>query len=235
MSDDILRYSRLTALPDFGPEGLSALRGAKILVIGCGALGSLCAMYLAASGVGTVGIADFDTIELSNLQRQIFYDEGTLGKSKAAMLAGRMQALNSGILINVHEEKVTGENAPELFFDYDFIINACDNRATKVMTDNVCSRIGKPYCIGGVREYSGQCMSWQPGCTRYSDIYGKDVLESDFHAAAEIGVLGPAAGVIASIQAAEAIKYITKAGRMLFDRLFTIDLRTMETEVLEIS
>lgn len=214
-----------------GSEGVEKLNAGKVLVVGCGALGSLCAMYLAASGVGTLGIADFDTIDLSNLQRQLFFDERTLGASKCTTLASRMRAINSEIRVIEHECLVNESIAPGLFSDYDFVIDGSDNPSTKQMTADVCERLGKAYCIGGVRGFSGQVMSWEPGHIGYSDLFGDIPKCSGFLPCSLTGVLGPAAGVTASVQASEAIKHLTGTGQMLYDRLLTFNLANASAEV----
>lgn len=222
---DIVRYSRLLQLKGIGAEGMERIRNGSVLVIGCGALGSMCAMYLAASGVGTIGIADFDTIDISNLQRQLFFDENTLGKPKCAVLAERMKSINGDVNVIEYPCLIDRVKAGEIFRQYDFIVDGSDNPATKSMTSEVCESLGQNYCIGGVREFAGQVMSWAPGHTLYSELFG-DVREScsGVLPCSVSGVLGPAAGVTASVQAAEAIKYLAGCGRMLYDRLFTFDL-----------
>lgn len=224
MAEKDIRYSRLEMLEGIGPSGISKLNSSKVLVVGCGALGSLCAMYLAVSGVGHLAIADFDTVDLSNLQRQLFFDEKSLGLLKTNVLADRIRAINSTIEVNELQEMITPEKAINLFADFDFVIDASDNPATKNMTASVCERLDVPYCIGGVREYSGQVMSWAPGHKGYGELFGDVPRCSGFTPCSLAGVLGPAAGVVASVQAAEAIKNITGVGNMLHDKLFTFDL-----------
>lgn len=234
MGKDTTRYSRLTILDGIGQEGVWRLQRGSIMVVGCGALGSLCAMYLAASGVGTVGIADFDTIDISNLQRQLFFDESSLGTPKCATLAARMRAINSDTVVAEYPEMINERKARDLFAEYDFIIDGSDNPATKLMTARVCESLGKPYCIGGVREMSGQVMSWAPGHAGYADMFGNAASCTGFTPCSVAGVLGPAAGVVASVQAAEAIKYLTGAGQNMFDRLLTFDLRDAESKIFKL-
>lgn len=229
---DSIRHSRLAAVEGMGDEGVARLNEGKVFVIGCGALGSLCAMYLAASGVGTVGIADFDTIDISNLQRQLFFDEMTLGQPKCAVLASKMRAINSDIRVVECPGMINEKMAAGIFAGYDFIIDGSDNPATKLMTARVCESIDKPYCIGGVREMSGQAMSWSPGHAGYAEIFGDTAPCSGFTPCSVGGVLGPAAGIVASVQAAEALKYLSGAGQNLFDRLLTFDLRDTAAQVL---
>ena len=224
MQKDNIRYSRLAALPEIGQEGLKALKEASVLVIGCGALGSMCAMYLAASGIGRIGIADFDTIDISNLQRQLFFGESSLGKAKTDVLAARMKDINSEVKVEIIEGLVTEKWAVDLFMRYDFIIDGSDNPVTKMTTCRIASSLGKPHCIGGVKGFSGQVTSWLPGCARYSDIFGEETACNGMTPCSAGGVLGPAAGVVASVQAAEAIKYAAHCGSLLRNRLFTINL-----------
>lgn len=233
MNEESIRYSRLEALPEIGREGLQFLAASRVLVIGCGALGSMAAMYLAASGIGTVGIADFDTIDITNLQRQLFFDEQSLGQKKADVLAARMHAINSSITVEVEPSLVTEKLALGLFPKYDFIIDGSDNPATKFMTDSVCAETGTSCCIGGVGGFRGQVMSWKPGNTRYSEVFSPQECTA-FTPCGMAGVLGPAAGVVASIQAAEAIKHSARCGALLLNRLFTIDLLTLQSRTLEI-
>lgn len=227
-----IRYSRLSMLPGIGEEGILNLNRARILVIGCGALGSVCSMYLAASGIGYLAIADFDTIDISNLQRQIFYKESELGHSKVKSLSDRIQSLNSNISVEVFEELITERRAQELFKSYDFIIDGSDNPSTKLMTSTICEQLDIPYCIGGVKEFSGQVMSWSPGYMGYKELFGTEINCGGFTPCSISGVAGPVAGVVASVQACEAIKFITHTGQMLFNRLYMIDMYKMTSAVI---
>lgn len=217
-----------------GKDGVARLRRGRVLVIGCGALGSLCAMQLAASGIGRVGIADFDTIDATNLQRQLFFSEETVGAPKAETLAARMMALNSECEVEVIPKLITGKTAESIFPQYDFIIDGSDNPATKIMTSETCERLGVAYCIGGVAELRGQAMSWTPGHAGYRDIFGDVAACSGLTPCSIAGVLGPAAGVVASVQAAEAIKYLSGIGRLLIDSLFLLDLQEPSSCVMSL-
>lgn len=218
-------------LPGIGEEGVALLRRSRVLILGCGALGSLCAMYLAASGVGTIAIADFDTIDITNLQRQLFYTEAELGSSKCKTLAAKMRAINSGCNVVEISELINREKAAEHFQNYDFVIDGSDNPATKKMTAEVCEKKDVAYCIGGVREFSGQVMTWVPGHAGYAEIFGDTPSCSGFTPCSVGGVLGPVAGIVASVQAAEAIKFLTHSGKFLTDKLFTFDLSTPTANV----
>lgn len=232
--EELIRYSRMIAIPEIGREGMEKLRETKVMIVGCGALGSVCAMYLAGAGVGEITIADFDTIDISNLQRQLFFESAQAGESKAAVLAERIKALNPDITIKCLQEMITSEKAMTLFADKDFIIDATDNPSSKTMTDGVCQKLGIPYCIGGVSGFKGQAMSWQPGCAAYTDIFSPQTVCSGFTPCSLGGVLGPAAGVVACIQASEAIKHLTGVGEMLYNKIFMIDLLTMESHTLSV-
>lgn len=234
MIEDNIRYSRLTSLPEIGPEGMALLRASRVMVVGCGALGSVCAMYLAASGVGHITIADFDTIDISNLQRQLFFSENGLGESKALTLAGRMRALNSEIEVTVMESLIRRDAALSVFADHDVIIDGSDNSATKLMTDAVCNELGRPCVIAGVRGFECQVMTCMPGSVRYGDVFGVSAGCSGVTPCSTGGVLGPVAGVAASIQASEAIKVLTGTGKPLVNRLFTLSLLDMSAAVYDV-
>ena len=228
------RYSRLAAIPSFGEDGVRRLRESSVLVIGCGALGSHCAMGLAASGIGHICIADFDTIDISNLQRQFFFRESETGQPKADILSRRIHELNSEIEVEVVKKLVDASLAKRMFPEFDFVIDGSDNPATKYMTDEICAETGIPCCIAGVRDFQGQVMSWQPGTTRYSDIYGPASGDSSMLPCSAGGVAGPAAAIAASVQCAEAIKRIAGVGNPLYDKLFMFDLLIPEAKVLDV-
>lgn len=213
---------------------MALLRASRVMVVGCGALGSLCSMYLTASGVGNITIADFDTIDVSNLQRQLFFTETGLGESKARTLADRMSALNSETKITVIETLISRDKALSVFADHDVIIDGSDNPATKLMTDAVCEELGIPCVIAGVRGFECQIMTCIPGSVRYADVFGMSGGCSGGTPCSVGGVLGPAAGVAASIQASEAIKLVAGAGRPLMNRLFTLNLLDMSTVVYDV-
>lgn len=225
------RYSRNERV--VGVEGQRRLRESSVLIIGCGALGSPAAMYLAGAGVGKIGLVDFDTIDPTNLQRQLFYREDEAGKSKAETLAERIRALNSETEVRVHPTLFSAKNGPEILKEYDVIIEATDNPASKYMIDEVCSSEGKPAVIGGVAEMKGQVTTYVPGHMRFSDFFPVPPEDQGMLPCEIQGVLGPAAGLVSSIQASEAIKLITGTGRPLVDRLLTVDLEEDRFNLLE--
>lgn len=233
--NDTRRYIRLSSLPEIGIDGVAVLSKARVLIIGCGALGSLCAMYLAASGVGSITIADFDTIDLSNLQRQLFFTEDSLGQSKARTLEQRMRAINSTVDVIVVEKMLRYDDALGIAKECDVIIDGSDNPETKLMTDRIGAVTGKPCIIAGVKEFICQIMTIGTETVRYSQIFGSSPESNGFTPCRIAGVLGPAAGVAASLQAAEAIKLITGAGEPLYNRLLNFNLLDMSVNVIPIT
>lgn len=231
--EELQRYSRQLVMPEIGREGQRKLKNARVLVVGAGGLGSPVLLYLAAAGVGTIGIADGDRVELSNLGRQIIHDTAGLGRLKAESAAARIAALNPQVSVRVYPEFLTGENVDEVIADYDFVIDGMDNFEGKFMLNDACVRRKKPFCHGGVIRFQGQVMTWIPGggaCLRcvFGDVPGEEVPHC-----AELGVLGAAAGVIGSVQALEAIKYITGAGELLAGRMFIFDGMSMTARIAE--
>lgn len=219
-----IRYARMLAVGGFGETELRRLQEGNVMIVGCGALGSLAAMYLAGAGIGKIGIADFDTIDISNLHRQLFYQTNDAGLKKAEILAGKMQQLNPEVTVETYSELVNEKNASGIFHGYDFIIDATDNSSSKFMIERICISIGKPFSTGGVAEFRGQVMSWEPGHTRFGDIFPAPSDREEMAPCATLGVMGPAAGIVASVQASEAIKHLSGIGKMLYDKVFIFDM-----------
>lgn len=217
-----VRYARNISVKGIGVGGQQRLLESSVFVLGCGALGSVVTSYLAGAGVGRIVIADYDTIDISNLQRQIQYREHDAGNPKATVLAERLRAINSDIEIEAVEALITPALAKELFADNDFIVDASDNPDTKYLIDHVCEELGLPYCIAGVLGFNGQIMTHVPGTARYSDFFPESA-GVGFTPCSIGGVLGPVAGIVGSIQALEAIKYITGADGLLVNRLLMVD------------
>lgn len=234
MENQKQRYSRLVSIPEIGGEGVRKLNASHVLMIGCGALGSMCAMYLAASGVGHLTIADFDTIDISNLQRQLFFTEQDLGRSKAQVLASRINGLNSETEVTVLEKLIRSVYDLGDITAYDVIIDGSDNPHTKLLTDRLSADSDVPCVIAGVRGFECQIMTCVPGSVRYADVFGEDAAFSGFTPCSIGGVLGPTAGVAASLQCAEAVKIIAGTGKPLTDRLLAMNLLDMSVNVLSI-
>lgn len=223
---DRQRYSRNISVEGFGEEGQRRLLESSVLVLGCGALGSVVAAYLAGAGIGHLTLVDFDTIDITNLQRQILYTEPEAGAYKATTLADRLTRLNSSIKIDAIREFVTPAKARELFKGHDFIVDASDNPDTKYMIDDACHELGLPYTIAGVLGMNGQIMTHVPGSARYCDFFPESA-GAGYTPCSIGGILGPLPGIIGSIQALEAIKYLSHTGTLLTDRILIVDGRDL--------
>lgn len=223
------RYSRHIALKEIGVEGQKKLLHAKVLIIGAGGLGSPVAMYLAAVGVGTIGIADADEVDLSNLQRQIIHATKDVGKPKVASAQETMEAMNPDVKVNTYHTFVTSENIMKLIRDYDFIIDATDNFSTKFLINDACVMAKKPFSHAGVIRLQGQLMTYVPGegpC--YRCVFRNPPPKDAVPTCKQVGVVGAMVGVIGSLQAMEAIKYLVGVGDLLTGSLLTYDALKME-------
>lgn len=228
-SEQMERYSRHILLKEAGVKGQKQLLNAKVLIIGAGGLGSPAAMYLAAAGVGTIGIADGDDVDLSNLQRQILHTTADAGKAKVLSAQNTMEAINPDVTVNTYQTTVNSENIMELIADYDFIIDATDNFSAKFLINDACVMAKKPFSHAGVIRFYGQLMTYVPGegpCYRcvFQSPPRKDAVP---HSSQE-GVAGAVCGVIGSLQAMEAMKYILGTGGLLTGKLLTCDILKME-------
>lgn len=227
------RYARQTMLPEIGPEGQRRLAASSVLLVGVGGLGSPAALYLTGAGVGRLGLADPDTVSESNLQRQVLYTESQIGRPKPAAARERLAALSSSTRFDLHPEGLTAENARELVAAYDLVVECCDNFATRYLLDEACAEVGRPWVYGSIGAFHGQ-VSLFNGRTgrRYTELYpDREALCALPRSTA--GVLGPVPGVIGAIEASEAIKWIAGFGEPLEGKLFTIDLKTLQTETIE--
>lgn len=212
------RYSRQIALKEVGIAGQEKLTAGRVLVIGAGGLGSAALMYLAAAGVGTLGIADCDAVELSNLERQILHRTSRLGVPKTASAVETLRELNPDPCLIPYQIRVTSENIPEMIRDYDMVLDCTDQFENKLLVNDACVAAGKPFVHAGVRGTSGQLMTWRPGpwpCLRC--LMGDAPRREETNAA--LGVLGAAVGVIGSMQALEAIKFLLGEGELLTGRM----------------
>ena len=228
------RYNRNTLIEGFGEEGQSKLKSAKVLVIGSGGLGSPVLLYLAAAGIGTLGIIDFDVVDESNLQRQIIHFTEDIGTDKTLSASNKLHALNPEVKIMTYNEKFTSENAATLISSYDFIVDCCDNFATKFLIDDTCVQLQKPYSHASVVAMRGEVMTYTPGNACYRDVFTDQPADESGVTSSEVGILGAMAGIVGSIQAAEVIKYFTGIGDMLTNRLLIIDGRTMHFQTLKV-
>lgn len=228
-NEQLERYSRHIILKEVGVKGQKRLLNAKVLIIGAGGLGAPAAMYLAAAGVGTIGIADADEVDLSNLQRQIIHSTADIGKAKVRSAAETMTAINPEIKVNTYRTFVTSENIMELIADYDFIIDGTDNFPAKFLINDACVMAEKPFSHAGIIRFQGQLMTYVPGegpCYRcvFKNPPPKDAVPT----CKQAGVIGAMGGVIGSLQAMEAVKYIIGQGQLLAGRLLTYDALKMQ-------
>lgn len=222
-SEERRRYSRQISVEQIGETGQNFLLSSKVAIVGCGALGSMAAMQLAAAGVGNIVIADFDTIDISNLQRQFFFMTEEAGKPKADILSARINSINPDCKVEIVKKMIDKDLANDVFQDCDFIIDATDNPASKIMIETVCDNLGKHCCVAGVSGFHGQVMTIRPGGLKFGELFVQNA-DSEFMPCSIGGVIGPAAALCASIQASEAIKFITNSGETLENRLLTFDL-----------
>lgn len=232
--DQRRRYSRNILMPEIGQEGQLRLLSSNILIVGAGALGSIAAMYLASSGVGKITLVDYDTIDISNLQRQLSFSTGQCGQKKVEAAAQRLQAINPDIQVESHDIMLTRKNAQTLFQGKDLVIEGSDNPATKYLVTDLCAEMSIPCVLGGVAQFQGQVMSWKPGLPGYRDIFPEPAEEGSYTPCALGGVLGPLPGIIGSYQAAEAIKILTGMGVPLYGRILLIDTLTATTQTISI-
>lgn len=228
-NEQLERYSRHIILKEVGAKGQKKLLNAKVLIIGAGGLGAPAAMYLAAAGVGTIGIADADEVDLSNLQRQIIHATSDIGKAKVQSAKETMEAINPDVTVKTYRTFVTSENIAELIADYDFIIDGTDNFPAKFLINDACVMAKKPFSHAGIIRFKGQLMTYVPGegpCYRcvFKDPPPKDAVPT----CKQAGVIGAMGGVIGSLQAMEAVKYIIGKGNLLTGYLLTYDALTME-------
>ena len=226
--EQLERYSRHILLDDVGVAGQEKLMAAKVLIVGAGGLGSPAALYLAAAGVGTVGIVDSDVVEISNLQRQIAHHTSDIGISKVDSAAQKMTAINPDITVRTYREYLCAENISDIIREYDFVLDGTDNFPTKFLVNDACVFLRKPMSHGGILRFNGQTMTIIPGLTScYRCSFRKPPPPDAVPSCAQAGVLGAVAGMLGTIQAAEALKFITGAGELLTDSLLTFDARTM--------
>lgn len=221
------RYARQLVLPEIGETGQLKLLQSKVLIIGAGGLGSPAALYLAAAGVGNIGIADADKVELSNLQRQILHTTDRLGTAKTDSAKAAMHAINPEITVVPYEEQVTSRNIAAILRDYDFILDCTDNFAAKFLINDACVLLGKPFSHGAVTNFQGELMSYVPNegpC--YRCAFREPPPRNTVPAGKQAGVIGAAVGVIGSLQALEAVKYLTGKGDLLTGRILSFDALT---------
>lgn len=226
--DEVRRYSRHLIIPDVGMTGQKRLKNAKVLCVGAGGLGSPSLMYLAAAGVGTLGIVEFDVVDESNLQRQIIHGQSDIGRPKAESARDSVLEINPYVQVNIHGERLDSSNVLELFSQYDLIVDGTDNFATRYLVNDACVLLGKPYVWGSIYRFDGQAsVFWAEHGPCYRCLYPEPPPPGMVPSCAEGGVLGVLCASIGSIQVNEAIKLITGVGETLLGRLMVYDALEM--------
>ena len=228
-ADQIERYSRHILLQDVGGKGQEKLLAGRVLIIGAGGLGAPVALYLAAAGVGTLGIADADVVDVTNLQRQVIHFTPDVGKPKVVSAAEKIRAINPDVTVRTHQEWISAANIAELIAGYDFVIDGTDNFATKFLINDACVLGKKPYSHGGILRFDGQTLTVKPGESAcYRCIFPAPPPKDAIPTCSEAGVIGVLPGVIGTIQATEAIKYLLGIGDLLTGRLLTYSARALK-------
>ena len=233
--DEVQRYSRHLIIPDVGMDGQKRLKNAKVLVVGAGGLGSPTLLYLAAAGVGTLGIIDFDVVDESNLQRQVIHGQSDIGKPKAESARETIEEINPFVKVVLHKERLDSSNALEIFADYDLILDGTDNFATRYLVNDAAVLLNKPYVWGSIFRFDGQVsVFWNEYGPNYRDLYPEPPPPGMVPSCAEGGVLGVLCATIGSVMANEAIKLITGIGDPLVGRLLIYDALEMTWRTVKI-
>lgn len=218
--DQVERYSRHIILPEVGGKGQEKLLAGKVLLVGAGGLGSPAALYLAAAGVGTIGVIDADVVDLTNLQRQVIHFTADLGKPKVDSAAAKMRAINPDVDVRTYHQRLTADNALEILADYDFVVDGTDNFPSKFLVADACHFAGKPYSHAGILRFDGQTMTVNPGeTTCYRCVFREPPPAGAVPSCSQAGVLGVLAGVVGTLQATEAVKFLLGQGDLLTDSL----------------
>lgn len=233
---EIRRYSRHLILKNIGIEGQLKLKKSNVFVVGAGGLGSSVLTYLTAAGVGNIGIADYDTVEESNLQRQILYDVNDLGKSKVEVAVKKLSKQNPLVKFDIYNAKITKENALDIIRNYDIVVDGCDNFSTRYLINDACVILNKIFVYGAIFQFEGQVsvFNYKNGPT-YRCLYPEPPDPTDMPNCSEIGVFGAIPGLVGTIQANETIKIITGTGDILSGKLFTINALNFETNIFNIN
>jgi sulfur-carrier protein adenylyltransferase/sulfurtransferase len=234
-NEEVQRYSRHLIIPEVGVEGQKRLKNARVVCIGAGGLGSPASLYLAAAGVGTLGIVDFDVVDFSNLQRQILYSSNDVGRRKVEAAAGRLTSLNPEVRVVTHETPLSSANALDILRDYDVVVDGADNFPTRYLVNDACVLLGKPNAYGSIFRFDGQASVFATkGGPCYRCLYPEPPPPGLVPSCAEGGVLGVLPGIIGTIQATEAIKLILGVGTTLAGRLLLLDALSMEFRTMKL-
>jgi adenylyltransferase/sulfurtransferase len=233
--DEVKRYSRHIIIPEVGMAGQKRLKNAKVLCVGAGGLGSPALMYLAAAGVGTLGIVEFDVVDESNLQRQIIHGQSDIGRPKAESARDSIAEINPLVRVVVHNERLDNDNVLDIFAQYDLIVDGTDNFATRYMVNDACVLLDKPYVWGSIFRFEGQAsVFWESHGPQYRDLYPEPPPPGMVPSCAEGGVLGVLCASIGSIMGTEAVKLITGIGEPLLGRLMIYDALEMSYRTVRI-
>ncbi|MFP4395505.1 MAG: HesA/MoeB/ThiF family protein [Anaerolineales bacterium] len=232
---DEMRYERQIVIPQIGEEGQARLGEARVLIIGAGGLGSPIALYLAAAGVGTLGLADPDQVSVSNLNRQILYTTDDVGRDKTAAAAERLRALNPEIEVATYPAEIRSEGGPDLAAEYDLVVEACDALASKALVNEICVAAQTPLIWAAVSRFEGQLGVYVPGHACRACVFPQTPEPGEYPAPAELGIVGAAAGVMGSLEAVEAIKVLLDIGEPFVDAILLWQGLTGVFERVEIS
>ena len=232
--DQVRRYSRHIIMPNVGSVGQRKLVDAKVCVIGAGGLGSPVALYLALAGVGTIGIVDFDTVDVTNLQRQILHTDADVGVRKVESARQTLEAHNPDVNVVIHEEPINAANAMDIIPQYDLVINGADNFATRYLVNDAAYLSGKPLVDGAILVFDGQAATYIPGQGCYRCLFPEPPPPGEVPNCAEAGVIGALPGLVGSIQALEAIKIIMDIGETLTGKMLIIDALTMDFREIKV-
>jgi molybdopterin/thiamine biosynthesis adenylyltransferase len=234
--EELERYSRHIILEDVGIEGQEKIINAKVLIIGAGGLGSPIALYLAAAGVGEIGIVDGDVVDLSNLQRQIIHATNDVGIPKVESAKQKMLLINPNVKVNTYHTMISADNILDIIAPYDFVIDGTDNFATKFLINDACVLAKKPYSHGGILRFSGQSMTIDPHKSAcYACVFNAPPPAGVVPTCSSAGILGAVAGMLGTIQAAEALKFITGAGTPLYNTLLSFEAKSMTFRSIKLS
>lgn len=234
-SEQRRRYNRHLILEGFGREAQEKLLQAKVLLVGAGGLGSPVALYLAAAGVGTIGVVDGDSVSITNLQRQVLHSTKDINRPKVEVACERIEAINPDVYVRTYELFLNEANAMKLIEPYDFVIDGTDNFATKYLVNDACVMQGKAFTMGGISKYSGQLMTHVPGSACYRCLFPEPPAKQDVETCAMVGVLGSIAGMLGTVQATECIKYLAGVGQLLTNSMLTFDALSMQWQRFDFS
>ena len=224
--EQIQRYSRHILLQDVGVEGQEKIMNARVLVVGAGGLGAPVSLYLAAAGIGRIGIVDADVVDLSNLQRQVIHFTKDVGV--------KIKAINPDVQVDTYYEFLDSSNALDIIKEYDFIVDGTDNFPVKFLINDACVMAGKPFSHGGILRFNGQTFTHLPGTACYRCFFKEPPPVGAVPTCSQAGVLGAIAGMLGTIQAAETLKYFTGIGELLTNRLLTFDAKTMQFRTINV-